>query len=74
MVVEKWNKIMKKYILLNVGDEVRDSDEEYSALDNGVTVAPQRWRPVAVEFIGETVQEIDPPVRREIRVSGAKKD
>lgn len=58
---------MKRYILLNVGEKVKDGDEEYDFVE---------WRPVSVEFIGEAIQEIDPPVRRiEIRTTkrGAKK-
>jgi len=58
-----------RYILLNVGELVEDGDEEYSALDNEAAVELERWRPVSVNFIGEYVQEIDPPVRRRIKLS-----
>lgn len=64
---------MKRYILLNVGEIVEDGDEEYSAIDNGFVVEPYKWRSVAVEFMGEGVQEIDPPVRRRIKKSELEK-
>lgn len=56
----------KQYRLLNVGEKVQDMDQEYSADElNDDTLSPEpRWRDVAVEFIGEAVQENDPPVRR----------
>lgn len=60
---------MKIYYLLDVGDIVEDGDEEYS--ENEIFMkqdCPQpQWRPVTVEFIGEAVQEIDPPVRRKCK-------
>lgn len=60
-----------RYMLLKVGDIVKDGDEEYSEVDNGETVDPVRWRPVAAEYIGEVYDELV-PVRRRVRVSGEK--
>jgi hypothetical protein len=59
-----------RYILLNVGEIVEDGDEEYieDELDD-VDCPEPSWRPVSVNFIGEYVQEIDPPVRRRIKLS-----
>jgi len=59
-----------KYILLNVGDIVEDGDQEYSPegidmLDD--SVSPLEWHDVSVTFIGEAVQENDPPVRRKMK-------
>jgi hypothetical protein len=51
-----------RYRLLAVGQTVEDGDEEYSA--NELMDEAEAWRPVAAEFIGEAVQENDPPVRR----------
>lgn len=53
-----------RYRLLTVGEMVEDGDEEFAA--NELLDEPEAWRPVAAEFIGETVQENDPPVRRAI--------
>jgi hypothetical protein len=54
-----------RYRLLEVGERVEDGDEEYAA--DELMDLPAAWRPVAVEFIGEAVQETtDPPVRRAI--------
>lgn len=54
-----------RYILLNVGEKVLDGDEEYSVDELDDVDCPEPcWRPVSVTFIGECVQEIDPPVRR----------
>jgi len=53
-----------RYRLLMVSEIVEDGDEEYSA--NELMNEPEAWRPVAAEFIGEAVQENDPPVRRAI--------
>jgi len=62
-----------KYILLNVGDIVEDGDQEYSPegidridmLDD--SVSHPKWHDVSVTFIGEAVQENDPPVRRKMK-------
>ena len=61
---------MKRYILLNVGEIVKDGDEEYCA--DEIMDLPAKWRPVAAEYIGEVYDELV-PVRREVRVSGGKK-
>ena len=79
-------KKQKRYILLNVGELVKDGDEEYSPnplddvdlpdpvddknLENEIVPMEDcgyQWRPVAVEFIGEVVQDVDYPVRRELK-------
>ena len=54
----------KNYYLLNVGDIVEDGDEEYSADELMDKYPEPKWRPVAVIFVGEAVQDEDPPVRR----------
>lgn len=51
-----------RYRLLSIGESVKDGDEEYAA--DELMDEPACWRPVAVEFINEVVQENDPPVRR----------
>jgi len=57
----------KRYFLLNIGDLVEDGDEEFSADELMDKYPEPKWRPVTVNFIGETVQEEDPPVRRNMK-------
>ena len=63
----------KHYVLLNIGEIVKDGDEEYSPdptdigdpdVEEDMEAPDYEWRRVAVEFIGEAVQETDFPVRR----------
>ena len=53
---------MKAYYLLDVGDLVRDGDEEYST--SLLHECRSDWREVPIVLIGEHVQQNDPPIRR----------
>ena len=52
---------MKKYYLLEVGDILKDGDEEYNTCGDGGL-----WSPVPASFIEEPVVVNDPPTRRPI--------
>ena len=61
-------KKIKRYMLLIPGyDIVEDGDEEYSTDELMDKYPEPKWRPVTVNFVGEYVQEDDPPVRRLIQ-------